>query len=220
YRAVGSVELAVGALLLLPPVHPAEAVAAVALGAGMLGYLGYARLAAPESSCGCLGEKHSPVRPRSFARAGVLTVAAGLGVAAAGWWPALVLDRPFATVGMLGLEAALIVALSPELDTRWLHPIRRLRLRISHPLAGRPAEVPLASSVQQLHRSAAYRSVAELLRSDVLDTWDEGEWRILTYSARGESGPATAVFAVPRLRFDPDAVRFVLVAGREEVALA
>ena len=48
YRAVGCVELAVGASLVLPPVHPAEAVAAVALGLGMLGYLLYARIAAPE----------------------------------------------------------------------------------------------------------------------------------------------------------------------------
>jgi hypothetical protein len=50
-----------------------------------------------------------------------------------------------------------------------------------------------------------------VLRSDVLESWDEGEWRILTYSASGESGPATAVFAVPRLRYEPDVVKVALV---------
>jgi hypothetical protein len=108
---------------------------------------------------------------------------------------------------VLVAEAALVAVLSPELDRRWLLPLRRFRARISHPLAGRPFEVPLASSVQQLQKSDAYASIAGLLRSDLLDTWDEGEWRILTYSAHR----ATAVFAVPRLRYAPAEVRVALV---------
>jgi hypothetical protein len=84
-------------------------------------------------------------------------------------------------------------------------------LRRRHPLAGRAFEVPLASTVQQLHKSDAYRAVVELLRSDLLDSWDEGEWRLLTYSARRDTGPATAVFAVPRLRYNPELVRVALV---------
>jgi hypothetical protein len=216
YRAVGCVELAVGALLVLPPVHPAEAVAAVALGLAMLGYLLYARIAAPESSCGCLGDKHTPVGIRSLARAATLILAGALATAATGWWATSLARHPLAAAGVLLAEAALVVALSPELDHRWLHPLRRLRLRISHPLAGRPVEVPLAASVQQLHNSAAYRSVVGLLRSDLLDAWDEGEWRLLTYSARRDSGPATAVFAVPRRGYHPDDVRVVLVAEEEE----
>src|SRR5213593_1166995 len=55
YRTVGGVELAVGALLLLPPALPAEAWLSVTLCVGMLGYLAYARLVSPQSSCGCLG---------------------------------------------------------------------------------------------------------------------------------------------------------------------
>jgi hypothetical protein len=220
YRTVAAVELAVAALLLLPPVHPAEAVAALALCTGMLAYLGYARLRAPDSSCGCMGERHTPVRPRSFARAGLLLIASGLALAAVDWWPVTLLERPFATVGVLLVEVALVVALSPELDRQWLHPVRRARLRLRHPLANRPFEVPLAASVQQLQRSDAYRSVAGLLRSDVLDTWDEGDWRILTYSARHESGAATAVFAVPLRDDDPDLVRVVLVGAEAEEALA
>ena len=214
YQLVGGVELVLATLLVLPPVHPAEAVAALLLGVGMLGYLAYARHAAPRSTCGCLGEKHAPVRARGFARAAVLVAASALALLAVDWWPVALVERPFATLGLLAAQVALVVVLSPELDGAWLLPLRRLRLRISHPLAGRPFEVPLASTVHQLHRSDAYRSVVEVLRSDLLDSWDEGEWRILTYSARRDSGPATAVFAVPRLRYDPDAVRVVLVADQ------
>ncbi|MFL6141341.1 MAG: MauE/DoxX family redox-associated membrane protein [Labedaea sp.] len=211
YQLVGGVELVLATLLVLPPAQPAEAAAALVLGVGMLAYLGYARIAAPQSSCGCLGAKHVPVRARGFVRAAVLVAASAVALFAVDWWPVALVERPFATVGLLAAEAALVVVLSPELDGGWLLPLRRLRLRISHPLAGRPFEVPLASTVQQLHRSAAYRSVVEVLRSDLLDSWDEGEWRILTYSSRRDAGSATAVFAVPRLRYDPDAVRVVLV---------
>lgn len=201
YRAVGGIELAIGALLLLPPVVPAEAWAAAVLSAGMLGYLSYLRLVAPESSCGCLGAKHAPVRWRGFARAGVLLLASvGAAYSVHAWAGGLVVGG-----------VVLIVVLSPELDSRWLFPLRRWRLRHRHPLAGRGFEIPLESTVQQLEKSHAYRSVVELLRSDLLDHWDEGDWRLLTYSARRESGPATAVFAVPRLRYDPDLVRVALV---------
>jgi hypothetical protein len=215
YRAVGCVEFAVAALLLLPPAHPAKAAAALVLGAGMFGYLGYARFAAPQSSCGCLGEKHAPVRWRSFLRAATLVATGVLALPAVDWWPVAFIEYPFATVGLLAAEGALIVVLSPELDGTWLLPLRRFRLGLRHPLAGRPFQVPVESTVQQLHKSKAYRSVADLLRSDLLEHWDEGEWRILTYSARRAAGPAIAVFAVPRLQYNPGAVRVVLVADSE-----
>lgn len=216
YRAVACVELAVGALLLVPPAVAVDAYLAAVLGAGMLGYLTYARVKAPDAGCGCLGEKTTPVRGRSFARAGVMLAAAVLAVLGTAWWPLAVADRPLATVALLVAEVALIVGLSPELDHHWLLPLRRWRVRLSHPLAGGPAEVPLHSSVQQLLKSGAYRSVIGALRSDLLDSWEEGEWRILTYAARTESGNATAVFAVPLLDYRPDDVRVALVPDTDE----
>lgn len=217
YRAVGCVELVLAVLLVLPPVHPGEAIATVAAGVGMLGYLTYARLKAPESSCGCLGEKQAPVRGRGFARAGVLVVASVLALSASTGWLTALTERPVAATAVLLGEFALIVVLSPELDAAWLLPLRRLRVRLSHPLARpRSFEVPLDSTVQQLHKSDAYRTVYPLLRSDLLDTWDEGEWRILTYSARSETGRATAVFAVPRLAYEPGRVRVVLVDDADQ----
>lgn len=217
YRAVACVELALGVLLVAPPAVAVEAYAAVALSGGMLGYLAYANAKAPESSCGCLGDKETPVRTRSFLRAGLLVLAGVLAAAGPGWWPIAVADRPLATIGVLAGTAALVVALSPELDHRWLLPLRRWRVRLSHPLAhdGPPA-IPLESSVQQLQKSAAYRSTADRLRSDLLDSWEEGEWRILTYAARTDEGGATAVFAVPLHDYRPDEVRVALVPESAE----
>ncbi len=214
YRAVGVAEAVIGLLLLAPPVVAVEAYGAAALSAGMLGYLVYGKLAAPDSSCGCLGDKHTPIRGRGFARAGLLVVLSLGAVPATGWWPT---ERPLATAGLVVVELAVVVALSPELDHRWLLPLRRWRLRVRHPLANGEVVIPLESTVQQLQKSTVYRSVAEQLSSDLLDHWDEGEWRLLTYAARTPAGPATAVFAVPRLAYAPDDVRVALVPVAEDV---
>ena len=214
YRAVGGVEVAVGALLLLPPVVAADAVASTVLCVGFLGFLGYSRAVAPESSCGCLSDKHTPVRWRSFARAGVLAVASGLALLGTSHWLDAVASRPASAVAVLLGAALVVVALSEDLDGYWLMPLRRLRVRLRHPL-GRTAaggfDVPVASSVQQLLRSPAYLAAGGWVRSDLLDTWDEGEWRILNYAARYGERSATAVFAVPRARYEPAEVRGALV---------
>ncbi|MDZ5443536.1 hypothetical protein U2F26_12425 [Micromonospora sp. 4G57] len=61
YRLLGGVELTLGGLLLLPPVLRVEAVAATVLAVVRVAYLGYARRAAPTSSCGCLSARATPV---------------------------------------------------------------------------------------------------------------------------------------------------------------
>lgn len=213
YRAVGVAEAVVGLMLLAPPALAVEAYAAAVLSAGMLAYLVFGRWKAPESSCGCLSEKHTPVRGRGLARAGLLLVLSVVAATASGSW----LDRPLATVGLLVVEAAVIVVLSPELDHRWLLPLRRWRVHRRHPLAYHVVEVPLESTVQQLWKSDAYRTVEAQLTSDVLDHWDEDEWRLLTYAARTSSGPVTAVFAVPRLDYAPDTVRVALVPAEDGI---
>src|SRR5262249_5731398 len=93
----------------------------------------------------------------------------------------------------------------------WLVPLRKLKVRLTHPLAGSQDVVPLHATVTQLQRSEAYRQVAPLLASDLREHWDADEWRILCYSARYQDPPATAVFAVPRLRAQPAAVRVSIV---------
>jgi len=219
FRLVGFIEIAIATALLVPRAHPAGSVVATAWCVALVGYLGYARVAAPESSCGCLSERHTPVGWRNFGRAALLVVGSALSLFATVSWPAAIGGRPVAAILVLVLEAAVLVTLSPDLDGRWLIPLRRLRLRISHPLAGKGFEVPLDSTVQQLLRSEAYRSVAGDLHSDLLDTWDEGEWRILTYAARQGEKRSTAVFAVPKSRYQPEDIRVVLVDEHEQAAM-
>ncbi|MEH0829233.1 MauE/DoxX family redox-associated membrane protein, partial [Micromonospora sp. CPCC 205714] len=205
YRLLGGVELTLGGLLLLPPVLRIEAVAATVLAVGFLGYLTYARRAAPASSCGCLSARAAPVSGRSLARAGLLVTAGALaGLATGGWLPALA-GRPVAGAAVLLAELAAVVALSPELDSAWLLPLRRLRARLTHPLRG-GSGVPLLATVQQLQLSDAYRQVAPLLRSDVREHWDDGEWRFVGHAARYQGRLVTALFAVPLIDREPDAV--------------
>ncbi|HEU4948434.1 MAG TPA: MauE/DoxX family redox-associated membrane protein [Kribbella sp.] len=212
FRTVGGVEWVIGAALLVPPLWTIEAVAVTALAVGFLGYLTYALVVAPESSCGCMGSAAAPVSWRSTSRAGLLLAAAILALTADGGWWSAVADRPVAAAVAVLLEATLFVALSAELDRHWLMPLRRLRVRLTHPLAGTASfDVPLASTQQQLLRSGAYRSVSDLLRSDVRDHWDEGEWRFVSYTATYDGRSATAVFAVPRLRYEPEDVRVAIV---------
>ncbi|MFJ6197412.1 MauE/DoxX family redox-associated membrane protein [Micromonospora sp. NPDC092111] len=210
YRLLGGVELTLGALLLLPPVLRLEAVAATVLAVGFLGYLTYARRAAPDSSCGCLSARPTPVSGRSLARAGLLVTAGGLaGLAPVGWATALT-GRPLAGTAVLLAELAAVVALSPELDVAWLLPLRRLRARLTHPLRG-GSGVPLLATVHQLQLSDSYRRVAPLLRSDVREHWDDGDWRFVGHAALYQGRPVTAVFAVPLADREPDAVRVAVV---------
>ena len=210
-RGVGAVEAVTGAALLMPPAFAVEAAAGGLLSVGFLLYLGYAATAAPTSSCGCLGKRHAPIGWRSFARAGGLLVASFVAIGASGSWLSALADRPVAGSVVIGLAFALLVAVSPELDGHWLIPLRKLWVRLTHPLAGAPAGVPLHATVDQLQRSETYTKVAPLLRSDLRDYWDEADWRILTYTASYADQQATAVFAVPRLRDEPAAVRVAMV---------
>ncbi|MFC7246916.1 MauE/DoxX family redox-associated membrane protein [Catellatospora aurea] len=211
YRLVGAVEAALALVLLAPPALPAEALAAAALSLGFTGYLAYARIAAPESSCGCLSATRTPVRWRAFARTAALLAASLLALPATAGWTDVLAARPLPAVGLLLAEAALLVALSPELDRHWLDPLRQLKVQITRPLPAGGFEVPLDSTVDQLHRSPVWRETAALLTSDLREHWDDDEWRILVFTARHAGQQASAVYAVPRLRYQPAAVRVVLV---------
>ncbi|EWC62201.1 hypothetical protein UO65_2489 [Actinokineospora spheciospongiae] len=113
HRVVGGVEALVAVALLVPAVRPVGAVAAVLLGAGMVAYLGYARSAAPGSSCGCLSGEVAPVGARQFARAGLVVVAGAGALFPGGFAP-----------GSALLVLLALVALSPALDPYWRAPLR------------------------------------------------------------------------------------------------
>lgn len=221
FRVLGAVEIALALALLLPPVHVAEPITAIALTVGFLGYLGYARVSAPEAGCGCMGTRRTPVTWRSIARAAVLLLTAALSTQAATSWLAALQARPVAGTAVLAAAGALMVVLSPEADHHWLFPLRRLRVRVSHPLAesGRGADAPLEASLQQLHNSPAFQQVGASLRSAPRETWDEGRTRILCYTADYDGRRATAVFAVPLDRYEPEAVRVALVDEESQEVL-
>ncbi len=222
YRLLGGVELTLGTLLLLPPVLRLEAVAATLLAVGFLGYLTYARRAAPTSSCGCLSARPTPVSGRSLVRAALLVTAAGLATLVSGDWSATLTARPLAGSALLLAEAAAVMALSPELDASWLLPLRRLRARLTHPLRG-GSGLPLLATLQQVQLSDTYRRVAPLLRSDVREHWDDGGWRFVGHAGLYQGRSVTAVFAVPLADRDPDTVRVAVVddtTGHTLLALA
>jgi hypothetical protein len=217
YVALGIAEALLAFFLVATPGRlPALASALTAV--GFLVYLTYSAVSVPEASCGCLGAGHTRVSWRGFARAGLM-LAASVAAATSGvaWWTGL---RPVGSTLLLAAEAAAFVALSAELDRYWLTPLRRAYAEVTHPLAGAPDVVPLQASIGLLLRSEAYKSVAPLLASDVLEHWEaDGDWRILTYAVRFQGRAATAVFAVPLgIGGEPATVRVTIVDEEEVLA--
>ncbi|MFD9604339.1 MauE/DoxX family redox-associated membrane protein [Streptomyces sp. NPDC059970] len=202
-RATGAGELLIAAGLLVVPANPVPGAAAAVLGAGFLGYLGYGRAVAPESSCGCSASEDTPITWRAFARAALVLIGgATVAVAQGTWWP-IVSERPAGALVLLAGAAAVLVALSADLDRWWLLPLRRTRLRVfGHPLLGTADgnPVPVAASVELLENSLAWQAAAPVVRSALLDHWEDDGWRILQYSGvygdRENARPVAVVFAL------------------------
>ena len=195
---LGAVEVAVAAVLLARPLATVGGVAAVALGAGFLGYLSWGRSAAPGSSCGCTGSSRAPIGGRSFARAW-LVVAGGAAATRADrpWWT-VAADRPATTLGLVAAATAVVLVLFAE--QTWLLPVRRLRLRL-RPVHAAPAggPVPVAATLELLEQSLAWQTAAPVVRSALLEHWDDGGWRFLRFAGATDAGrgrPVTVVFAL------------------------
>ncbi|MFE9172596.1 MauE/DoxX family redox-associated membrane protein [Streptomyces kebangsaanensis] len=202
-RGVGAVELLLAAGLTAVPANPLPGTATAVLGAGFLGYLGYGRALAPESSCGCSASEDTPITWRAFARAAVVLAGGATAAVAHGTWWSTITGRPGGSLVFLAVAAAVLVALSADLDRWWLLPLRRLRLRVfGHPLLGGEAgdHVPVAASVELLERSLAWQTASPVVRSGLLDHWEEDGWRFLLYSGVYGTGerarPVSVVFAL------------------------
>lgn len=189
-RTLGAAEVLLAAALLASataPVAPFAGWATAALGAGFLAYLGYARRSAPDASCGCSGAVRAPAGVLSFARAGaVLAGGVALATVATGSWWTVLTDRPAASAAALAAGAALLAGLSATPERRWTVAARRLRIRLfGHPLTGRGSGgggVPVSASVELVERSLAWETVAPMIRSGLVEHWDEDGWRILHYT--------------------------------------
>ncbi|WP_232839139.1 MauE/DoxX family redox-associated membrane protein [Streptomyces triticisoli] len=202
-RGVGAGELLLAAGLLAVPANPVPGAATAVLGAGFLGYLGYGRALAPESSCGCSASEDTPITWRAFVRAAVVLAGGATAAVAHGTWWSTITERPGGSLAFLSVAAVVLAALSVDLDRWWLLPLRRLRLRVfGHPLFGGEAgdRVPVAASVELLEHSLAWQTASPVVRSGLLDHWEDGGWRILLYSGvygTGESArPVSVVFAL------------------------
>ncbi|WP_049565078.1 MauE/DoxX family redox-associated membrane protein [Streptomyces sp. SBT349] len=188
-RLTGVAEVALAAGLLALPRATVPAAGTAALGVGFLGYLAAAKAVAPESSCGCTANDTQPVTWRSFARAGAVA-AGGAAALAAGdpWWSAAG-DSPAAATALLAAGALLLAALSAGPERRVRVVLRRLRLRLfGNPLGGDAGETPVAASVELLERSLAWETAAPLIRSGLIEHWDEDGWRILHYTGARRTG--------------------------------
>ncbi|MFD5116166.1 MauE/DoxX family redox-associated membrane protein [Streptomyces sp. NPDC058220] len=202
-RGVGAGELLIAAGLLAVPTNPVPGAAAAVLGVGFLGYLGYGRALAPESSCGCSANEDTPITWRAFARAAVVLVSGVTAAMANGTWWSTVSERPAGSLGFLATAAVVLIALSADLDRWWLLPLRRARLRVfGHPLFGTATQdrVPVAASVELLENSLAWQAASPVVRSALLDHWEEGGWRFLlfsgVYGTQEDARPVSVVFAL------------------------
>ena len=69
----------------------------------------------------------------------------------------------------------------------------------------------LVATQRRVILSPAYRAVDGMLSSDIHDYWDDEDWRFVSYTARYDGRPATAVFAVPHHDSTPESVRVAVV---------
>ncbi|MEU6573894.1 MauE/DoxX family redox-associated membrane protein [Streptomyces sp. NPDC046805] len=219
-RATGAVELVIAAGLLAAPATRVPGIAATALGIGFLGYLGYARATAPESSCGCTARNNGPVTWRAFVRAGLVVAGGAAAVGARTAWWTQAARHPVASAVFLAVSLAVLVAVSSDLDDLWLVPLRRTRLTVfGHPLVGgHDEEVPVAASVELLERSLAWVAASPVVRSGLIDHWEADGWRFLQYAGvhdpDGRARPVTVLFAV-----DPHATRDTTTSPAVRVTL-
>ena len=221
YRAVGYAELAVAAAVLAPPASgAAQSVPAIGLSLAFLVYLAYGRVAAPESSCGCTSARPSPIGWRHFTNAGFLLAISVFALLGNGSWLGALSGEAALAVVVLAAEALIVISLDGQFDRYWLMSLRRLKVRLTHPLASATTDVvPLHATVQTLERSPAFQTIGQALRSDVIESWDEGEWRLVRYTARFKDRPASAVFAVPRGKDEPERVKVAVVDDADSSVL-
>ncbi|WP_327289438.1 MauE/DoxX family redox-associated membrane protein [Streptomyces sp. NBC_01198] len=201
-RVLGALELALAAALVSSPAALLPGIATALLGAGFTGYLAYAKATAPESSCGCGARAEGPIGLRSFTRAG-LVVAGGAAAAGgdAAWWSE-VSRRPGGSALVLAAAAVLLAGLTADLDRVWRVPLGKARIRVfGNPLPSVAGErVPVAATVQLLENSLAWQTAMPVVRSALLDHWDDEGWRVLRYAgsyrdARG-THPVSVLFAL------------------------
>jgi len=211
HRLLGTAELALGLMLLLPPTFWWETRLASGLTVVFVSYLLFSIRAAPDRPCACLGGREAKISRRTLGRAILLLLSTLLAWSTSQHWLTTVATTPW-TLGLVVPELLVLVWLSPELDWSWatrlLYPGDKSQAVIEPECA--TARVPLSKSLQQLRRSAAFQATAGFLKSDLSDHWRDGCWRFLCFEAEYEGRKATAVFAIQTMD-RPQKVRAAIV---------
>lgn len=194
-RLAGLAELVLAVGLLLWPVSFVPGAGMASVGLLFVGYLAFSRAVAPESSCGCTASAHAPVSAVDFARASTL-VLGGLAatMVSAPWWTTLA-NGPVAAFATGGAVSVTLIALSVDLP-RWRQRLFRHPMASTIGLARDRRSAPLAATLDLLDRSAAWSSVATVVRSGLLEHWDTDGWRILRFAGVQEGRPVSVLFAV------------------------
>lgn len=165
----------------------------------------------PEAGCGCFGDlSETPIGVRAIARAALLGAAALISIRAPVLHMPSSSGRAWLWLGVVALELALLVALSPEVGEILI------RLGYSEPCELR--RVPVARTLATLRASSAWRKHAsQLLAITPADVWREGCWRFVVFPGLAEGRRVDVVFAVYLQQRHPPIRTAVLDAATSEV---
>lgn len=210
HLTVGIGELGVALLLLASPWHGLSMRVATVFTLGFLGYLALAWRLAPERPCACMGGRATRISRRSVIRAVGLLVLTLIGWMGHVYWAMALLTAPWVVLIIL-FEIILLWLLSPEFGWPGMklerRVIRAARLRLNPTCSWVPEDWNALE--QSLRKTGTFKQLAPLL-STVSDRWREGCWSFISFAARYDDHPATAIFAIPTL-FDAQEISVALV---------
>jgi len=144
----------------------------------------------PGVGCGCFGEfSDTPIGLRTIGRAALLCAAAAVATGAPPLRMPASPAQAWLWLGVLGVELALLAALSPEIG-QFL-----VRLGYSEPCELR--RLPVARTLSALRASAQWRQYAGQVSADIpQDVWREGCWRFVVFPGLANGRRTDVVFAV------------------------
>jgi hypothetical protein len=215
---IGAGEMAIAALLLLPPERWWAMRLASGFAVGFLVYLIIARRVAPERICACMGGHAGKISRQSIARAGFVLVLTLIGWPAQTFWGSTIVAAPW-TALVIVAEIFGLWLLSPEYS--WKGPQITTRLVHHAQMAVNPTcdgiDIDWDVLDIQVQRTVQFQTLATPVTTR-LDHWRDGCWSYIAYHVDYEDQPATAVFAAPAL-FDARDVSAVVVNDADDTIL-
>ena len=190
WRTITIAELAVGALAVTRLWTPWSSVPLAALMLATTAYTIWARRAAPESTCGCMGStSRYGVSNRTIVRNAAFAILALVSVFSSAQWPAisrhpLVVLAIFAEVVVCGLQF-------PEIRAVF-GAERALTVETCA-----SAPIPAIETLRSLRRTDIWNVARVYLKSaEPGQEWRQGCWRYFTFPAEYSGERAVAVFSV------------------------